>query len=154
MSATQNDSSTHEPSTREPSRIRGSEDFNICALDHAAIDALLFLVSDERPGFARDLVEIFWRNFPNSLRDMRRACQAGDGLALSKVAHKTQAAAAAIGALGLAQALRKIQDAALIDSDLSSLAMLNFASDLDAIEADAPQVYDHLRVHFEPAQQT
>ncbi|HKX46101.1 MAG TPA: Hpt domain-containing protein, partial [Planctomycetota bacterium] len=72
-------------------------------LDREVVDALVELGGEDEPELFQELVELFLREAPPRLAELRRALDAGDAERLERVAHSLKSSSGNLGARQLAE---------------------------------------------------
>lgn len=94
-----------------------------CVVDMNVIEGLRELGGDDDPGLVTELIAMFLDDAPKRLAEIEGALANGDVKRLERAAHTLKSSAANVGAAGLSQLCREIEERVRLN-DLARLPVL------------------------------
>ena len=81
-------------------------------IDQGVLDGLRELAGEDDPGLVAELIGLFLQDAPERIKDIERALSTGDLELLERAAHTLKSSCANVGALGLSDLCRRIEETA------------------------------------------
>ncbi len=99
----------HSPGMKNTTQVSGAKGIPDALVDQSSIQRLMDIGKQTDPGFLQQVLDMFMKQAPADIDEIKKALDAGDFTTLWKMAHKLKGTSLNIGALRLSAVCREIE---------------------------------------------